>query len=79
MNLFEIYDAAVESYKINDLPFEFNEKFIQEYARGAFDEEYVSDENAAIIMQAHQNWLESDKGSHNFDTLVKFVLEAIEI
>ena len=76
MNLFEIYDAAVENAKINELA--FNAKEVQNYAEVVF-EEYVSDENAAIIMQAHQNWLNSDKGSHNFDTLVKFELEAIEI
>ena len=76
MNLFEIYDAAVENAKINELA--FDAKAVQDYADVVFDE-YVSDENAAIIMQAHQNWLDSDKGSHNFDTLVKFELEAIEI
>lgn len=76
MNLFQIYDAAVENAQINELA--FNAKEVQAYADIVFGE-YVSDENAAIIMQAHQNWLDSDKGSHNFDTLVKFELEAIEI
>ncbi len=76
MNLFEIYDAAVENAQMNDLV--FDSKAVQEYADVVFDK-FVSDDNAAIIMQAHQNWLDSDKGSHNFDTLVKFELEAIEI
>ncbi len=76
MNLFEIYDAAFENANNNEMA--FNAKAVQDYADIVFGE-YVSDENAAIIMQAHQNWLDSDKGSHNFDTLVKFELEAIEI
>ena len=76
MNLFEIYDAAIENAQMNDLV--FDAKAVQEYADVVFDV-HVTNENANTIMRAHQNWLDSDKGSHNFDTLVKFELQAIEI
>ena len=76
MNLFEIYDAAIENAKINELT--FDAKAVQDYADVVFDE-YVSDENAAIIMEAHNAWESSEKGSHNYYVLVQSALEAIEI
>lgn len=76
MNLFEIYDAVIENAKMNDLV--FNAEAVQEYADVVFNV-LVSDEQAAMVIEANKNWLESERGSHNYDILVKSVLEAIEV
>ncbi len=76
MNLYQIYDAVIENSNINDIP--FNKITLIEYTDVVFNE-YLSDKNADKIMKSHNDWIKSNRGSFNFDKLVRFKLESINI
>lgn len=74
MNLYQIYDAVIENSNINDIP--FNKITLIEYTDVVFNE-YLSDKNADKIMKSHNDWIKSNRGSFNFDKLVRFKLASL--
>lgn len=78
MNLFQIYEGAIQNAKYCGDEIEFTLEYIKDYAAGAADV-FLTDDQAAQILKAHNDWEESDKGSYNYDTLVKFELQDIQV
>lgn len=76
MNLLNIYEAALENAKSNDI--EFDVKYIIDFVDGALNES-ISKDFAQKIINAHKEWIGSDRGSHNYYVLVQSNLEEIEI
>ena len=76
MNLFQIYEAAMENAASNDIVIDV--EYIQGYAEGALDL-YVSESLAQKVVDAHNTWLDSERGSNNYDYLVKFELQDYEV
>lgn len=76
MNLFEIYEAAMQNAASNEIIIDV--EYIQGYAEGALDL-YVSESLAQKAVDAHNAWLDSERGSNNYDHLVKFELQDYEI
>ena len=75
-NLFEIYEGAMQNAASNDIVIDV--KYIQGYAEGALDL-YVSESLAKKVVEAHNSWLDSERGSYNYDILVKFELQDYEV
>ena len=75
-NLFEISEAALQNAASNDIVIDV--EYVQGYAEGALDL-YVSESLAQKAVDAHNAWLDSERGSYNYDVLVKFELQDYEI
>ena len=75
-NLFEIYEAAMDNAASKDIVIDV--EYVQGYAEGALDL-YVSESVAQKVVDAHNAWLDSERGSYNYDVLVKFELQDYEI
>ena len=76
MNLFQVYEAALENAKSNDIV--FDAAYIVDYVDGALNS-YIPEALAQKIVDAHNEWLNSERGSHNYYALVKSQLEDYEI
>lgn len=76
MNLFQVYEASLENAKSNDLV--FDSAYIIDYVDGAINS-YIPEELAQKIVDAHNEWLNSERGSHNYYVLVQSQLEDYEI
>jgi hypothetical protein len=76
MNLFEIYEAAIENAANNEIV--IDAEYIQGYADGALDL-YISESLAQKAVDAHNAWLDSERGSNNYNYLVKFELQDYEV
>ena len=76
MNLYEIYEGALENAISNDIV--FDAAYIIEYVDGALNA-YIPKEMAQKIVDTHNEWLESERGSHNRWLLVESVLEQYEV
>lgn len=76
MNLFQVYEGALENAVSNDIV--FDAAYIIDYVDGALDS-YISEASAQKIVDAHNKWLDSERGSHNYWLLVESQLEDYEI
>ena len=76
MNLFQVYEAALENAKSNDIV--FDAAYIVDYVDGALNS-YIPEALAQKIVDAHNEWLNSERGSHKYYALVKSQLEDYEI
>lgn len=76
MNLFQVYKSALENAKSNDII--FDAAYIIDYVDGAFDS-YIPESLAQKIAAAHNEWLNSELGSHNYYVLLQDPLEEYEI
>lgn len=76
MNLFQVYEAALENAASNDIVLDV--QYIEDYVDGALDS-YIPTALAQKIVEAHNKWLDSDRGSHNYWMLVESQLEDYEI
>lgn len=76
MNLFEIYEGAIENAQQNQI--NFDAEYIVQYVDGALDE-HISMSTAQKIIDAHNEWEESEKGSNNRYYILQEPLEQIEI
>ena len=72
MNLFQVYEAALENAKPNDIIFDVS--YIIDYVDDALNS-YITEELAQKIINAHNEWLNSERGSHNYYVLVQMALE----
>ena len=76
MNLFNVYEAALENAASNDIV--FNVEYIIDYVDGALDS-FIPESLAQKIVNAHNEFLESDRGSHNGYYILQQPLEQYEI
>lgn len=77
MNLYEIYDAAIENAEINEV--EVNVAYLVEYAENVL-ELYLPNACAELLMNAYRAWSEAEeRNSHEHYVLVRGALEEIEI
>ena len=76
MNIFQVYEAALENAKSNDIV--FDAAYIIDYVDGALNS-YIPEALAQKIVDAHNEWLNSERGSHNYYVLVQEPLEEYEI
>ncbi|WP_151833435.1 hypothetical protein [Acinetobacter ursingii] len=76
MNLFEIYEAAIENAVSNDIV--LDTQYISDYVDGALNA-YIPEALAQKIVDAHNEWLDSEHGSHNYYVILQAPLEEYEI
>ena len=76
MNLFQVYEAALENAKSNDIV--YDAAYIIDYVDGALNS-YIPEALAQKIVDAHSEWLNSARGSHNYYVLVQEPLEEYEV
>ena len=76
MNLFQVYEASLENAKSNDIVFDAD--YIIDYVDGSLNS-YIPEALAQKIVDAHSEWLNSERGSHNYYVLVQSPLEEYEI
>lgn len=76
MNLFQVYEAALQNAQSNDII--FDSEYIIEYVDGALNS-YIPEALAQKIVDAHNKWLDSERGSHNYYMLVQSKLEDYEV
>ena len=76
MNLFQVYEAALENAKSNEIV--FDAAYIIDYVDGALNS-YIPEVLAQKIVDAHNEWLNSEHGSHNYYVLVQEPLEEYEV
>ena len=76
MNLFEIYEAAMDNAASNDIV--IDAQYISDYVDGALNA-YVPEALAQKIVDAHNEWLESERGSHNKYVILQAPLEEYEV
>lgn len=76
MNLFQVYEAALETAASNHII--FDTAYIIAYVDGALDS-YIPEVLAQKIVDAHNEWLNSERGSNNYYHLVQAKLEDYEI
>lgn len=76
MNLFEIYEASLENAASNEII--FDAAYIAEYVDGALNS-YIPEALAQKIVDAHNEWLDSERGSHNKFIILQQPLEEFEI
>lgn len=72
MNLFEIYEAALDNAANNEIVLDV--EYIQDYVGVALDA-HIPVQMAQMIVDAHIAWLDSERGPHNYYVLVESVLE----
>lgn len=72
MNLFNVYEAALQNAVSNDVV--FNVEYIIDYVDNVFDA-YIPAFLAQKIVDAHDSWLNSERGRHNYYVLVQAQLE----
>lgn len=76
MNLFQVYEASLENAKSNDIV--FDAAYIIDYVDGALNA-YIPEALAQKIVDAHNEWLDSERGSHNKYVILQAPLEEYEI
>ena len=76
MNIFQVYEAALENAKSNDIV--FDAAYIIDCVDGALNS-YIPEALAQKIVDAHNEWLNSERGSHNYYVLVQEPLEEYEV
>ena len=76
MNLFQVYEAALENAKSNDIV--FDAAYIIDYVDGALNS-YIPEALAQKIVDAHNEWLNNEQDKHKYYELVQEPLEEYEI